>query len=458
MAWFEPKRITERVVLRALIAGFALVLALLTLAGYVALRGASAIEKDAADAGREQLAMARLLNDVQAGQNTMATILHRLAPNQPVSADRGRLLRELEAADTALAGLAAGAKQTPEAGLWRELESAVRVFATGVRRAIANPAPATAAELAPLLDLHDRVVRIEQQLLIASEKRLEATERVIETESRELATNSRWLLGACLVLALLCASLTVIFARHSIRKIEEQATELSRVSWHLLQSQESLARRFSHELHDELGQSLAAVKANLQSPGRDGDWTARRSDCLGLVDSAIANVRELSQLLHPVILDDFGLDAGLRWLTEGFSQRTSIAAEYRSSFQGRLSDDVETHLFRIAQEALTNVARHSRATRVEVSWDETPDGHLRLAIADNGMGLPSAGPERLSPSLGLTAMRARAREIGAGLRLAAGEGGGLRVEIDLPKPVIPVEDSSIEPHDQQPQKAHPLGR
>jgi signal transduction histidine kinase len=149
------------------------------------------------------------------------------------------------------------------------------------------------------------------------------------------------------VLALLTAILTIVFARTSIRKIESQASELSRVSWHMLQSQELMARRFSHELHDKLGQSLAAVKANL-SAGHSSDWPSRRADCLESVDSAIANVRELSQLLHPVILDDFGLDAGLRWLTDGFAQRTDIRTDYVSTFQGRLDDETETHLFRIA--------------------------------------------------------------------------------------------------------------
>lgn len=455
MAWFEPKRITERVVLGALIAGFALVLALLTLSGYVAVRGTSAIEKDAADVGREQLAMARLLNDVQAGQNTMAAILHRLAPGQPVVLNRAELLRDLEAADSALTRLADSARQTPEAALWKALENAVREFSTGVRGAIDDPAPSTAAELAPLLTVHDRVVRIEQQLLVASEKRMEATERAIESESHELASNARLLLGACLILALLCAALTVFFARQSIRKIEHQASELSRVSWHLLQSQESLARRFSHELHDELGQSLAAVKANLNASGSPADWPMRRADCVGLVDSAIANVRELSQLLHPVILDDFGLDAGLRWLTDGFAQRTSIAADYRATFQGRLNDDVETHLFRIAQEALTNVARHSRATRVQLELHQTPEGHILLAIEDDGIGIANQADNPNRPSLGMTAMRARAREIGGAIRQATPDGGGLRIEIELPKPAEPASETQSHPHD-QPQKAHPL--
>jgi len=429
MAWIEPPRITERMVLRVLVLGFALVVALLSLAGVAAVRGTRAIEDDAAEAGREQLAMARLFNDVQAGQNTMAAILHQLAPGQD-SLDRAALLRDLEAADAALAKVGASAANSPEAGRWRELDAAVKQFSSGVRQAVERGHAIRPAEMTALFEQHDRVVQLESALLKTSEKRLEATEHRIEAASRDLASNSRILLGACLVLALLCALITVAFARSAIRKMESQATELSRVSWHMLQSQESLARRFSHEMHDELGQSLAAVKANLTS----GDAPARRADCILLVDQAIANVRELAQLLHPVILDDFGLDAGLRWLTEGFAQRTGIHVAYASTFAGRLNDDVETHLFRISQEALTNVARHAGASRVKVEL-HAAEGALTLAIEDDGRGLRTPGPAgAMAPSLGMTGMRARAQEVGGTLRLAPVAPTGLRIEVSVPLP------------------------
>src|SRR5205085_1875927 len=142
--------------------------------------------------------------------------------------------------------------------------------------------------------------------------------------------------------------------------------------------QEATARRFSHELHDELGQSLTAVKTNLSalnSGGSGGD--ERLADCLRLVDDAIGNVRQMSQLLRPTILDDFGLEAGLRWLAEGFSARTGIDVKVDSNHSGRLADETETHLFRIAQEALTNVARHSGAKHVRMRL-ESAGGEICL--------------------------------------------------------------------------------
>jgi len=431
MSWLVPARITEPVVLRVLGLGFALVLALLGAGGVVALRGTQAIQDDVAQVGREQLAMARLLNDVQAGQNTMAAILHQLAQGREFVVGEA-LVHDLEAADRAVANFATSAIGSPEAAAWDALSRAARDFSLGVRSAIARGNALQADELGGLLTLHDRVVFIERQLLEASERRMEAAEDRIEMESRDLVSNARWLLGTCLVLAALCAVITVAFAHSAIRTIEAQASELGRVSWHLLQSQESAARRFSHELHDELGQSLVAIQASVQG-GTSVDWQHRRADCLQLIERSIDNVRELSQLLHPVILDDFGLDAGLRWLAEGFAQRTGIRTEYQSNFRGRSTAELETHLFRIAQEGLTNVARHAGATHVRLELQHT-DGHLRMTLEDDGRGLVASRPSEPRPSLGMIGMRARANEIGGHIRLASPPGGGLRFEVEVPLP------------------------
>jgi signal transduction histidine kinase len=419
----------ETHILRGLIAGLGLVILLLGAAGVVAVQGTRAIEDDTARVVREQLVMARLLNAAQAGQNMLAAVLHQLS--SVPEADEEQLLHDLEAADNALDRVAQSASATPEAKLWNSLHRAERSFSSGVRDSIKTRA--TDAPLRQLFVAHDAVVKLEQELLEASERRVAETERQIEDESRQLAARSVLLLGACLTLALLCAVLTVAFARKSIRNLEWHANELGRVSWHMLQSQEETARRFSHELHDELGQSLAAVRANLTSGTATNpkDWEHRRQDCVQLVDSAIANVRELSQLLRPVILDDFGLDASLRWLTERFSQRTNIRVDYNSSFHARLPDETETHLFRIAQEAFTNVARHSGASDVHVELSAV-NGTVKLAIEDNGRGLSNDDSE-YSPTLGMTGMRARARQAGGHFRASRPPGGGLLLEVQVPQ-------------------------
>ena len=150
-----------------------------------------------------------------------------------------------------------------------------------------------------------------------------------------------------------------------------------------------------------------------------------------LVDRAIQDVREMSQLLRPTILDDFGLDAALRSLTESFSQRTGIKVEYRSNKDGRRwKDDAETNLYRIAQEALTNVARHSQATLVNIDLEES-GGSLTLQIRDNGRGL-DPDTSKKSSGLGLAGMQTRARGCGGNLRLQSDPGKGLRIEVTCP--------------------------
>jgi signal transduction histidine kinase len=421
-------RFTERRLLRGLTAGFALVLLLLGVAGALAVEGARAIEDNTAKVAREQLVSAQLLNDAQAGQSMLAAVLHQLT-RLPGDAEEDQLVKDLETADAQLDRVAKSASATSESGRWSALLESERIFSRGVRQAVRGDVLDTAT-LRNLFEQHETVVRLEQDLLQASEKRLAKAEQQLDAESRQLASRAVLLLGACFALSLLCAALTVVFARKSIRSIEWHANELGRVSWHMLQSQVEAARRFSHELHDELGQSLAAVRANLMSTGAH-DWSNRREDCLNLVDGAIANVRELSQLLRPVILDDFGLDAGLRWLSERFAERTGIRVDYVSSFKGRLPDEIETHLYRIAQEAFTNIARHSGATEARVELD-SKDDLVSLTVEDNGRGI-GVGDTLHSPSLGMTGMRARARQAGGRFRTSKPVGGGLRIEIQVPK-------------------------
>ena len=139
-------------------------------------------------------------------------------------------------------------------------------------------------------------------------------------------------------------------------------------------------------------------------------------------------MRTLSQLLRPTILDDFGLDAGIRWLAERFSERTGIDVDYRSQFDARLADETETHLFRIVQEALTNVARHANASRVTI-FLRAESGNIRLTLSDNGHGFDQI-PHLTG--MGLTGMRARARSSGGDCAISSTTGGGVTIDVTAP--------------------------
>ena len=190
-----------------------------------------------------------------------------------------------------------------------------------------------------------------------------------------------------------------------------------------------VARRFSHEMHDELGQALTGLKSMMKrlSPR---DLETRRAECVQVLDEVLENVRELSQLLRPVILDDFGLDAGLRWLGTRFMQRTGIEVVSASSQAERLSDELETHLFRIAQEALTNIARHSQAKRAWMTLEFQGD-RVALNIEDDGCGIP-LGPRMASAasSIGMVGMRARSRQMGGTLLVQNRLRGGLILRLE----------------------------
>ena len=426
---FSFLRITESNVLRVLALGFLLVMTLLGAAGLIAVRQSQRIRSSVAALARDQLLIARLVHDVQMEENAMTEVLHQLAQLQPRQPDHAALLRDLDESDRQLARLSVEAQEAAGEELWRDLEASVKAFTREAHRVLETNASVPRENLESLFKHHDHVVGLVNQLIQASSDRLAAAEREIEQQSQELGDDAALLLGTSFILAAICALLTVGFMRKSLQRIRWQSDELNRVSWHMLQTQEEAARRFSHELHDELGQSLAAVRSNL-TRGSTHDLDSLRADCLGLVDESIANVRELSQLLRPVILDDFGLEAGLRWLAEKFAQRTRIKVDCDSTCPGRFADETETHLFRIAQEALTNIARHAEATRVVIQL-ALEDKNIRLSIIDDGKGLP-AEPPASAPSLGMVGMRARARQCGGELNVTATQPHGLRIEAVVP--------------------------
>jgi signal transduction histidine kinase len=260
---------------------------------------------------------------------------------------------------------------------------------------------------------------------LALEQAYEQTEflrEAIYQEGHGLLRWTVWLFGACVILSIACA----VWA---VRASTQLFKQLETLQYQFLETQENTARRFSHELHDELGQSLTAVKANLAAL-RDSADEARVNDCMALVDESIQNVREMSQLLRPTILDDFGLDAALRVLTDSFAKRTGLTVKYESTLTDRLPDAVATNLYRIAQEALTNIARHSHATAVEISLFKNSH-EVALQIRDNGKGIDLAA-QRRSSGLGLAGMQTRARGCGGTVRIGSTPGKGLKVEVTCP--------------------------
>jgi signal transduction histidine kinase len=410
-----------RTLLRVLVVGFAVVIALLAAAAVIGVHNARSITASAAVLVADQLAITRLLDEVEREQEALNAAFYRIS-RAPENVDRAKVLAALDQTGGEVAILVAQARGGPDEAGWNALQRAVLDFSSEARQLLTGrKAPGFSSR--DLFFRHEEVTTVVAHLADLSYARAADTRRRVDAQTESIVTESVLLIGGCLLVALVSAVVTVRIAARVFREMEEQASELSRVSFRMLETQEATARRFSHELHDELGGSLTAIKTNLTG----GD--PKIEDSIKLIDDAISNVRTLSQLLRPTILDDFGLDAGIRWLAERFSERTGIDADYRSQFDGRLADETETHLFRIVQEALTNVARHANASRVTI-FLRAEHGNIRLTLSDNGRGLPQTSPDH--SGMGLTGMRARARSAGGDCTISSTAGGGVTVDVTAP--------------------------
>ncbi len=221
--------------------------------------------------------------------------------------------------------------------------------------------------------------------------------------------------------------------------VDSRTAELRKLSGRLMTLQDEERRRIAREIHDGLGQELAAGKMILDgilAKNASPAVSQAANDASQLVDRAISQVRTISHLLHPPLLDEVGLVSALRWFLEGLSERSGIAVrlEVDPPDLRRLRSELETAIFRIVQEALTNMFRHSGARNGNVRLAEQ-NGNITITVRDDGKGIED-GVIRLHPEsvgVGIGGMRQRVAELGGSLRLAnASSGTGTIVEVVIP--------------------------
>jgi signal transduction histidine kinase len=225
------------------------------------------------------------------------------------------------------------------------------------------------------------------------------------------------------------------------RLLEEVSTgreELQSLSRRLLEIQENERRHIARELHDEVGQVLTAVQMNIetlkQSPqGRKME--ARLAESIDLVERVLQQVRNLSLDLRPSLLDDLGLVSALMWYVERQSERPGFDVQFAfDPLQTRLPSDIETACFRIAQEAMTNILRHTQATQVQIELRQHGE-ELELTIRDNGRGFNVRAARNSAAggkSMGLLSMQERAELLGGRLTIESKPGEGTLVRATLP--------------------------
>jgi signal transduction histidine kinase len=218
-------------------------------------------------------------------------------------------------------------------------------------------------------------------------------------------------------------------------RLKESEEKLRRLAAYLISVREEERTHIAREIHDELGQVLTGLKM-------DVTWLANRLESkqkplhektdsmCGLIDSAIQTVRKIASGLRPEILDEMGIVAAIDWQAKEFQKRTGIRTRLELPPEGTKFDlERSTTTFRIFQEILTNVARHSHASRVDVKF-AVDDSRMRLEVADNGIGISEA--KLNGKSLGLLGMQERALVFNGDVVISGAAGQGTRVTVNIP--------------------------
>ena len=218
---------------------------------------------------------------------------------------------------------------------------------------------------------------------------------------------------------------------------------LRELSASMVAAREEERRRIARELHDELGQRLTALKLEMIACQRDHPGLMvgeRAQQMLDMLDETVASARRISMDLRPLMLDDLGLPEAIDWLVREFARRTTIQVDTRLGEGLRaLPPHLATTLYRIVQEALTNITRHARATRVQLELESTGE-ELRLTIQDNGVGFAKANRSRKPGSFGLLGIRERVLMLGGRLSVANAPEGGARLVVRVPLVQPPASD------------------
>jgi len=267
--------------------------------------------------------------------------------------------------------------------------------------------------------------------------------------NQRVKTSRRWLtiviatLSSTFALALVLFSIQyrLLTLELSAREQAERATRdseesLRRLTARLLKLQDEERRKISRELHDSLGQYLASVKMNLEMFRQTCPPHALLQEAVQLLDQSIVETRTISYLLHPPLLDETGLASAIAWYVDGFARRSGIEVALDMPGEvGRLPESLELGLFRVLQESLTNIHRHSKSSKAEIVMTLSAD-HVLLTVRDYGKGIPRSllGDFSINGTkfgVGLAGMRERIHELGGKFDIQSSATGTL-ISVTIP--------------------------
>jgi signal transduction histidine kinase len=287
--------------------------------------------------------------------------------------------------------------------------------------------------------LRQQIIDVSAEMDSLLQKMQDAEQKLLDERRRHsdrLFRVTGYILGAAFLLTLGLFSFHYRLMQAELRAREQAEASLRGLSVRLLELQDQERRRFSRELHDSLGQYLVGVKMNLTMLGNSIPTNALVAESMKLLDEAMTETRTISHLLHPPLLDETGFASAARWYVEGFASRSGISTQLDLPEDlGRLPEQVELALFRVLQESLTNVHRHSKSSKADVSL-RVFRNEVVLRIRDYGKGIPAEVLERFRQNrahggVGLAGMRERIHELGGELEMDS-EGPGMQILVKIP--------------------------
>ena len=297
-----------------------------------------------------------------------------------------------------------------------------------------------------LEEKRDSIATIVSSLLTLNDQAQAEAGRRVSLVYGKVTKDVLVLIGVLLLVALATGLYTLqanrkTFERlhHLAERLQLQSQQLSDLSWKLIEVQEETLRQVSRDLHDEFGQILTALGAMLsraEQKGltRDSLFVQEVQKVRKIVSDTLETVRDSSQIFRPAILDDFGLEETLEWFVRLFSKQTGIKVHFeRDLAEGFFPREDAIHIYRILQEALNNVARHSKAQEAWVVLREK-ENELNLEIRDNGVGFKVAPGNERAPGdgIGLMGMRERAQHLNGTFSVRSAPGQGTNLSIRVP--------------------------
>jgi len=430
-----------------LFAGFGALLALMAVMSIDSLRTLRAIETSDAQIRRDFLYRERTLEQARTGLYESGNIVRDYILGGSDRNAQARLRQEFQSIrDATNAALSSCIESLPPSG--REPFQHLAVELQNYWSALDPIFESDAKEVQKRSDSflrsgvqsqHATVLVIAKEVSAVNQSGLEEGERRIAAVFARFRSRLQAVIVFAFGLGLILASATIVYTSRLEKRVEEKykeslqaQRELKKLSKRLVDAQEQERRAISRELHDEVGQSLSALLMDVERLSailsKDGEYRQALENIKTLAENSVTEVRNMSLLLRPSMLDDLGLVAALEWQAREVSKRTGmLVGLVEENVSDSLPEEHKTCVYRIVQEALNNCSKHAYAKHVQVTIRQKP-GRLTLTIQDDGKGFD---PGR-ARGLGLVGMTERVSQLNGNLKVDSVAGRGTSLHVDLP--------------------------